>query len=239
MKVLLCGYNWIGCSVLDKLLLEGHEVYVYTHDNPTYVNSLVDLCKKHSVNYTTDKISVNNIPFKPDIICSIYYRFIIPADVINLVNKKVFNLHPSLLPDYKGCSSITWALINGEKFIGYTYHYIDEKIDTGHIIIQNPFVVEHWDTQATLYHRIMFEASKRFLEAFYLVINEFKGIPQEKRGNYYKRGCPHNGHIDPNWSYDKIERFIRAMNYPPLPPASIGDQKIYTIEDYLKWKKNQ
>ena len=69
-------------------------------------------------------------------ICSIYYRYIIEEEIINCVNGKIFNLHPSLLPNYKGCSSLTWAMINGEAEVGYSYHYIDVTLDTGNVILQ-------------------------------------------------------------------------------------------------------
>ncbi|MEZ4795936.1 MAG: formyltransferase family protein [Flavobacteriaceae bacterium] len=235
MKVILCGYNWIGCKALTELLDQGYEVYVYTHENPYYVNSLIDLCEKLNVGYTTNKISKSNIPFIPDIICSIYYRYIIDKEIIDIVKGKIFNLHPSLLPKYKGCSSITWALINGENKTGFTFHYIDQGIDTGNIILQKEINIEDWDTQIDLYHRVMYEASKYFLEVLQMVIKGFVGYTQDlTSGNYYKRGCPYNGEIDPKWSLDKIERFIRAMYYPPLPFAKYGNDYVKTLSEYKK-----
>jgi len=233
-KVILCAYNWAGCKALSDLLGKGYDVFVYTHKNPSYINSVIDLCEKLKVNYTTDRINVSNLPYKPDLICSIFYRYIIGENVIDLVNGKIFNLHPSLLPDYKGCSSITWAMINGEKNIGYSFHYINKDIDTGNVLLQNKVKVEDWDTQVTLYHRVMFEASKYFLDVVDLVLEDALGNPQENSGEYYKRGCPFDGEINSNWNENKIERFIRAMNYPPLPYAKYNGETIYTNYDYKK-----
>lgn len=234
MRVILCGYNWVGCKSLKTLIEKGHEVFVYTHENPSHVNSLIELCEKLKVRYSTERISSSIIPFKPDIICSIYYRYIIPNDLIEIVQGKIFNLHPSLLPDYRGCSSLTWAMINGEKKVGFTYHYIDQNIDTGRIILQKELEIEDWDTQVTLYHRTMFEAGKDFYTAFQMVQNEFPGHIQRSTGNYYKRGCPFNGEINPEWDQSRIERFIRAMNYPPLTPAKLGGKEIKTFSEYVK-----
>lgn len=238
MKVILCGYNWIGCKALSLLLEKGHEVFVYTHENPPHVNSLLELCKKYNVKFSTKKIKFENLPFTPDIICSIYYRYIISEEVIDAAKGKIFNLHPSLLPDYKGCSSLTWALINGEKSVGFTYHYINKGIDTGNIILQKKLKIEDWDRQADLYQRAMFEAAKYFEEVFEKVVNNFSGEKQLAEGRYYKRGCPFNGEIDENWETEKIERFIRAMNYPPLPYATLKGREIKTMAEYLDLKNN-
>ena len=134
MNVILCGYHWTGCKSLTYLLKKKYNVFVFTHSSDYYVNDLIHFCKKNNVPFSLDKITLENIPFKPEVIVSIYYRYIIEKDVINLCNGKIFNLHPSLLPKYKGCSSLTWAMIYGEKKVGYTYHYILPEIDCGNII---------------------------------------------------------------------------------------------------------
>lgn len=85
------------------------------------------------------------MPFVPDVICSIYYRYIIGNDVIETVDGRIFNLHPALLPKYRGCSSLTWAMINGEKECGYTYHYINKTCDIGDIIFQNKITIEEFE----------------------------------------------------------------------------------------------
>ena len=135
-KVILCGYNWAGCMALKWLKNEKHETFVFTHENPPYINSLSDLCERDKIKYSFSPINKDNLPFKPDIICSVYYRNQIPPEVINACEKKIFNLHPSLLPKYRGCSSLTWAMIKGDKQAGFSFHYIDDKFDNGNIIIQ-------------------------------------------------------------------------------------------------------
>jgi len=235
LNVILCGYNWIGCKALELLLQKGYNVFVYTHSNPPHINSLEELCEKWEVPYTTNKISITNLPFVPDIICSVYYRDIIDEEIIMLVKGKIFNVHPSLLPKYRGCSSLTWAIINGEHETGFTYHYITKDVDRGRIIIQKKIKISDWETQITLYHKVMFEASKYFIDAFNKVLDCKEGIPQKKGGSYYKRGCPFGGQINTSWETEKIKRFIRAMVYPPLPYASINKKEIRSFKEYLKY----
>ena len=230
MNVILCGYHWTGCKALEILIKQKHNVFVYTHKSKYHVPSLEQYCKKIDIRYTLDDISKSQLPFKPDIICSIYYRYLIKEHIINACNGNIFNLHPSLLPNYRGCSSLTWAIVNGEKEVGFTYHYIDQGCDTGNIIFQKSSTVEDWDTQETLYNKVMFESMKYFLDAFELVKNGFTGEVQSGESSYFPRGCPYDGQINPQWHRDFKERFIRAMIYPPYPVAKMNSQDIFDVQ---------
>ena len=234
MKIILCGYNWAGCKALELLINNNYEVFVYTHKNPDHTISLLDYCEKMEVNYSLEKITLDNLPFQPDIICSIYYQYIIDSKVIDKVEGKIFNLHPSILPDYRGCSSLVWAMINGDSKTGFTYHYINPKIDDGNIIYQDIITIEDFDTGLSLYYKAMFKAMEKFLFVLDLVKIGYIGINQKSssENRYFKRGAPFSGIIDQGWGIEKVERFIRAMNFPPLFPAKIGNIEIKTIRDY-------
>jgi len=236
MKIILCGYHWTGCKALQDILDLGHEVFVYTHENPYHIPSLIDLCIKKGVQFSILDISKSKLPFVPDVICSIFYRYIIREHIIRACGGRIFNLHPSLLPKYRGCSSLTWALINGEEFIGFTFHYITNKIDEGRIIIQERIKIEDFDNQGTLYNRVMFSSMLRFKEALSLAIVRFDGFAQEGDSSYFKRGCPYEGVIDAEWNDDFIERFIRAMIYPPYAHAKYNNKEIKNFKDYLQFK---
>jgi methionyl-tRNA formyltransferase len=240
MKIILCAYHWVGCKALEILLENDYEVFVYTHKAPPHIPSMVDFCFSRGVAFTTKKITSQNLPFIPDVISSVYYRYIISKEVIDISAGKIFNLHPSMLPNYKGCSSLTWAIINGERNTGYSYHYIDEEIDTGDIILQNKMQIEEFDTQQTLYERVMIESMKYYLDALDLVKNGSRiRKVQMARGNYYKRGCPFDGEIDDEWSENKIRRFIRAMISPPLPYARYRGMEVRTYEEFQKIRNAQ
>jgi len=237
LKVILCGYNWTGCKALRMLIEMGHEVYVYTHESPYYVSSLLDYCKELNISYSCEKIQINNIPFKPDIVCSIYYRYIIPEDVIEYARGKIFNLHPSLLPKYKGCSSLTWAMINNEKHVGFSYHYLTADVDSGNILLQKQMEIEPFELQSTLYERVMFESMKYFNDVINMVADGIVGTPQDKKNSlYYKRGCPCDGEINDKWNIKKIKRFIRSMIYPPLPTASYKGVAVKTFDEFMSIK---
>lgn len=233
MNVVLCGYNWAGCRALDLLLEIGCKVFVCTHKTPAHVPSLFEYAMSKKINATYE--SVNNIkfPFKVDFICSIYYREIIRIKILEYVNFNAMNLHPSLLPSYRGCSSLTWAMINDEMKTGFSYHYIDEGCDTGKIILQKEISIYPFENQNNLYQRVMFVALENFIDAFTLMVDGFKGIEQKGHPTTYSRGAPEGGEIDPTWDESKIKRFIKAMINPPLPYAKFNGKEIKSYEDYL------
>lgn len=232
MKVILCGYHWTGCEALRLLRNQGHEVFVYTHAGPYFVPSLIDFCRRTETPFSLDNISRAKLPFEPDLIASIYYRNIIKRNVIEACDGRIFNLHPSLLPLYRGCSSLTWAMIEGQPAAGFTYHYINEGCDTGNIILQERIAIHDFDSQATLFQRVAFRAMERFLDSIQLVAAGVPGKPQSGLSSHFPRGCPYAGVIDPTWPREQIATFIRAMINPPYPAATFDGQEVLTIDQY-------
>lgn len=79
----------------------------------------------------------------------------LPKVVWQMPKLGTFNLHASLLPNYRGAAPINWAIINGEKTTGVTTFFIDEKIDTGAIILKEEILIEKNDTAGTLHDKLM------------------------------------------------------------------------------------
>ena len=77
--------------------------------------------------------------------------------------------------------------INNEKYTGFTYHYIDENIDTGNIILQKKTKINDYDTGGGLYMKVMLEATNHFEYVLKKVTEGYKGIPQKSDGKYYRR----------------------------------------------------
>lgn len=236
-KVILCGYNWAGCKALEQLVAMGCRVFVCTHVAPPDLPDLLAYAKTIEVPAVVENINDVRLPFEPDYLCSIYYRFIIKKPLLERVGGKAFNLHPSLLPKYRGCSSLTWAMVNGDEYAGYTYHYIDEGCDTGNIILQRPVRIEPFDTQLNLYQRVMFQAMLDFPSAMAAVIQEVTGHTQTGEVSYFRRGAPYYGVINPDWDDAFISRFIRAMKSLPYPYARLAGEEVFSIEQFHTIKK--
>ncbi len=218
-KVILCGFNWSGCEALEILLKKKYHVFVYTHVPKYFEPDIIRICKKNKISFTTKKITSKNIPFKPDLIISISYKYKIPKNILSLSRFKPFNLHPSLLPRYRGCSSIAWAIANGEKMCGFTYHYMNEKYDDGKIILQKSIEIKKFDLQSTLYYRVMFNSLIYFEQVLKKVFKNYPGKKQKGKSTYFKRGAPYDGILNSKWKGIKKENFIKAMIFPPLPLA--------------------
>ncbi len=95
---------------------------------------------------------------------------ILPKEFINAFENKIINVHPSLLPKYKGLHAVEQALDAGEEEIGATIHYVDAGVDTGEIILQESFSIdgmenhEIYETLHRVEHRIYVEAMRVLLE---------------------------------------------------------------------------
>ncbi|MFT6731059.1 MAG: methionyl-tRNA formyltransferase, partial [Glaciecola sp.] len=79
----------------------------------------------------------------------------LPEVVWNMPKYGTFNLHASLLPNYRGAAPIHWAIVNGENVSGVTTFFIDEKIDTGAIILQEAIAISPTETVGTLHDKLM------------------------------------------------------------------------------------
>ena len=85
----------------------------------------------------------------------------------------------------------------------------------------------------------MFESLKEFNKIINKLLKGFRGNIQKKvKNSYYNRGAPYNGIIDDQWNIQKIERFIRAMIFPPLKPAKYKNKYILNLKDLKKLIKD-
>lgn len=235
LKVILAGYHQPGIHVLNHLMSRSDvsALQVYTHKPGSGVPDLRDEAARHGVPCSTRNISRVELPFTPDIIASVWYRKIIKPHVIQACRGQIFNVHPALLPRHRGCSSVPWAIIEGDTVTGVTYHYIDEAVDTGRILMQATLQIAPDETQTTLYPRAMDLAALHWPAAFELVRAGYPGVEQSGDGCYHPRGAPADGQIDPTWPDATIERFIRAMQFAPLPPARFEGHDIHSMDQYL------
>ena len=89
----------------------------------------------------------------PDLIVVVAFR-ILPKELFSLPKLGTFNLHASLLPKYRGAAPIQWALINGERETGVTTFFLQEKVDTGNIIMQEKISIGENETFGELHDRL-------------------------------------------------------------------------------------
>lgn len=246
MKIFIDGFGVVAQSIIRKLL-ENHSIDpkdIYLNTYKLAENSgLMDYVNQIGLRYKCEAYanellyeSVNE--FSPDIIMSLYGRRIIPGRYLKLAKRGTFNLHPSLLPQYKGCFSAPWAIINLEKSTGITIHELVEEVDSGRILRQEVMPIYHNETGYYLWHR----AASRFIAIFdeffenYLAGNVRQEI-MPSGGSYYPRALPFEGLIDESWDDVKVDAFIRAMHFPPYKGALLKrGEAVLEIESMEKFK---
>lgn len=92
--------------------------------------------------------------FKVDFIVLAGYMKIISKTILEKWSGKIINIHPSLLPKYKGANAIKQAFENNEKEYGITIHFVDECVDTGEIIAQDSFIAKPNETLEEITYKI-------------------------------------------------------------------------------------
>ena len=90
---------------------------------------------------------------------------ILDENFINRFNKKIVNMHPSLLPKYKGLNTFKRVLENNEKLTGCTVHYVNKKLDSGKIILKKKIVIESYDSEETLKAKVQAKEYRAYSES--------------------------------------------------------------------------
>ena len=148
----------------------------------------------------------------------------LPEVVWNMPQLGTFNLHASLLPQYRGAAPINWAIINGEKETGITTFFLTHEIDTGKIISQVRVPIADTDNAAVIHDRLMQLGSELVVKTVNdIIYDSIKPIPQEELFNDEKELRPapklfkENCRIDWTKSTKEIYDFIRGLS--PYPAA--------------------
>jgi methionyl-tRNA formyltransferase len=235
IKLFLLGYGKPAHDVLRYILSQDDisDLAIFTHPDREYDYGLSAIAKAHGLLCSEESVNEMAVwPFQPDIIASVYYRTIVKQPVIDACQGRIFNAHTSLLPLNRGRSPVPWSILSGASHTGVTFHYINAGVDIGLILFQVAIQIAPDETQASLFGKINQTVVDYWPRALELVKLNTPGLPQRGESSHHMEGCPFGGEINPSWSEAEIERFIRAMTYPPRPYAKFGGQEIRTMEDW-------
>ena len=131
-----------------------------------------------------------------------------------------FNLHASLLPEYRGAAPINWAIINRETKTGVTTFFIDEHIDTGEIIAQSEIEIEASETFGTLHDKLMDLGSDLVMHTLHLIEQDTIQTQVQSNSSASKEApklTSENTRIDWTSKVEDIDAFIRGLS--PYPVA--------------------
>ncbi len=153
----------------------------------------------------------------------------LPEVVWKMPKLGTFNLHASLLPDYRGAAPINWAIINGETKTGVTTFFIDDKIDTGAIILSKEIPIAYDESAGSLHDRLMNLGSEAVAETLGLIkIGEAKTTIQKESSDdktAYKLNKD-NCKIDFSKTGIEIYNLIRGLSPYPSAWCTIEDGAI-------------
>ena len=144
----------------------------------------------------------------------------LPEVVWDMPEIGTFNLHGSLLPQYRGAAPINWAIINGEKETGVTTFFLKHAIDTGNIIFQDKEPISNEDNVGTVYERLMHKGAQLVLKTVEAVeTGNYPQLPQDENvfinhaPKIFKETC------EINWGQpsEVIYNFVRGLS--PYPTA--------------------
>ncbi len=214
------GYNVVGVLTMpDKPAGRGHKVqfspvkeYALEHNLP--------LLQPEKLK---DEAFVEELrAWKADLQIVVAFRML-PEVVWNMPRLGTFNLHASLLPQYRGAAPINWAVINGDKETGITTFFLKHEIDTGEVIQQVRVPIADTDNVGIVHDKLMMLGGRLVIETVDAILDgTVKPIPQEQMAvvgelrpapKIFKDTC----RIDWNQPVKRIYDFIRGLS--PYPAA--------------------
>jgi len=166
--------------------------------------------------------------YKADIFVVVAYGKLIPRSIFDLPEYGTINLHPSLLPLYRGAAPVEWAIINGEKETGVTVQMINETLDAGDIVLQEKILLNDTITSGELYELVMPVGEELVLKSIEL-LTKGKGslISQDHSlATHCAKIDRETARINWNKTSSEIHNLVRGLN--PKPAAWSSFRKMNT-----------
>ncbi len=234
IRIVYMGTPEFACGPLDALLKAGFDVaaVVTVPDKPSGRGLKMNesAVKRYAVEHGLPVLQPEKLrdpafleqlrSYKANLFVVVAFRML-PREVWSMPRLGTFNLHASLLPQYRGAAPINWALINGERQTGVTTFMIDEQIDTGRILKQQNYLIEDYDNAGSLHDRLM-EMGSALVVKTVEEIRDHRTKPQEQDvAHVTLRPAPkltkEMGRIDWTRSAREINNLIRGLS--PYPAA--------------------
>ena len=237
MKIVFFGEDSFSAIVVYSLIKNGYDVVMIA--TPYYHNYLYKrlelIAQQNKIEFSREQdihapAFIRRIKaLNPDLLIIAHFEKLIQSELIKLPKLGCLNLHPSLLPAYRGMAPQHWPIINGDKETGITVHYIEEGIDTGNIVVQKKLPLKPDTYVATLqkdmlpiYSTIMVEAVKKIENG------RGEGIPQRiEEGSLFGRFKLKHAVIGIDTKKEYAYNLIRAISKPYMG-ARFGE--------YILWK---
>lgn len=157
------------------------------------------------------------LALKPDVIIVAAFGQILPGAILELPRYGCLNIHPSLLPKYRGAAPVPAAILNGDEFAGVSIMMLDKGVDTGPVLVRAHARITEWDTTVTLTEKLSRIGAQLLLEILPRWIDR-KIVPQaqdDAQTTYTYAIDKGVGEID--WHLTAIELWRQVRAYQPWP----------------------
>lgn len=257
MNIVFMGTPDFARDSLDAIYNAGHEIslVITVPDKPKGRGMKLISCevKEYAIEknmkiYQPEKLRDNKETvdilkeINPDVICVVAYGKIIPKKILEIPKYGCINVHPSLLPKYRGPAPIQWAILNGDRETGVSTMYLDEGMDSGDIILQTKVNIDKDETSGELWDRLSKIGADLLVETLERIEN--KTAPRTKQGNEFTIAPmleKSQAKIDwENKTAEEIKNLVRGLNpimgaYATLNQKKIKFWKIDTlsIEEFI------
>ena len=173
-----CGYEVVGVVTMpDKMINKRGNQLLMSPVKQYAVSESLPVLQPESLK---DEAFQNELrALRADLQIVVAFRML-PESVWNMPRLGTFNLHASLLPQYRGAAPINWAIINGDKETGVTTFFLKHEIDTGDVIYRDVITIEENDNAGTLHDKLMLQGGETVLRTVEAIVNgEVKAIAQD------------------------------------------------------------
>lgn len=163
------------------------------------------------------------------------YGKILPQAILDMPKLGALNVHPSLLPQYRGATPIQGALLNGEAFTGVSIMLMDAGMDTGDLVSQEPVLINADDDYETLHDRLAQRGADLLGYAIDLAKRgPLQAVPQAGTASYTRPVRKDDLAIDWAWPPQRIVNTVRAFAPSPAARATIDGETIKVLRAHVE-----
>ncbi|MFZ4875494.1 formyltransferase [Janthinobacterium sp. Mn2066] len=241
MRAVVFGYHNVGVRCIKVLLAGGVDIaLVVTHeDSPTenlWFESVVSLCQAEGIPYITPadarspELLAQVQQAQPDLMFSFYYRNMLPASILEVA--PAYNMHGSLLPQFRGRAPVNWAVLHGATETGATLHEMTVKPDAGAIVAQTAVPILPDDTAFEVFGKVTVAAEQTLWGVLPALLDGTapRQLNDLRQGGYFGGRKPEDGRIDWTLPAQQVYNLHRAVA-PPYPGAFTEvNHVVYIIE---------
>lgn len=243
-RVIFFGTDEIAASVLSTLIEQkANLVGVVTRaDKPQgrkqkiIFSPVKELALKHQLKLfqPIKLIDATNeiLALQPDLIITCSYGRIIPEAIINYPKFHCVNIHPSLLPKYRGASPMQTAIMNNDEITGVSLVYMTKELDNGPILWQEAIALDKKETFVSLKQKVILTIKKMLMEHFYqLFDHNLKVTNQSEKDASFTKLIDHKQELI-NWNQnaEQIDALVRALYDKPCASTIINQQIVKIIQ---------